>query len=229
MGDEVAGVAGTPGVSGDEARCGVAATHPCVRRRRCRRRRPTGIDDVGGCGTQDAPSAASIPVPEAAELLRKLQYVQSEPSAENSDSPKTATATCPSGTVVVGTGFQMAWNTGEELVSSVVPTETTVSVTAHEDETGAVDDWSTYEGHWAYCSDGKLPVSAGFTVNLNRNVLVSHFYGYPGQDYSYVIAREDEDGSPTTWTLTVDVVCVTPAPEIPSRPTRVSRTQGGPP
>lgn len=280
-----------------------------------------------GAAAPAAPSSGSgagIPEPVEAELLRNLQHVQSDASPEDSTSPKTAIATCPSGTVVVGTGFQMAWNTGEELVTRVVPTETTVSVTAHEDETGEVDDWSitafaacaarpddyrivrsegsessvglrsqraycphgtvplglgwvvskgaggevtvteartlpgasvtisaaeddtayaddwsleataicadvdgfevvsdteatpgTYDIHHAYCSDGKLPVSAGFTVGLNRNVVVSHFYAYPDQDYSYVIAKEDEDGSPTTWTFTVDVVCVTPAPTFP--------------
>jgi len=80
--------------------------------------------------------------------LRNLQTA-SDFSADDSTSPKTVTATCPTGTVVVGTGFYL-YPTAEKLVGSVIPTETSVTVTAAEDETGYSDDWSLTAN--AYCA-----------------------------------------------------------------------------
>ncbi|MGZ5365979.1 MAG: hypothetical protein ACXWD5_18055 [Mycobacterium sp.] len=81
-------------------------------------------------------------------FLRNLQTATNF-SADDSTSPKTVTATCPTGTVVVGTGFYL-YPTAEKMVSSVVPTESSVTVTAAEDETGYSDDWSL-TAH-AYCA-----------------------------------------------------------------------------
>ena len=257
-----------------------------------------------------------IPIPIA---LGTRQYV-SDTSEEDNYFYKTARATCPTGTVVVGTGVSFINNDDQVYVDAIIPSETTVSVSAYADETGHPGDWSitamatcaarprnytivheqdalasiedrsysaycpsgsqplapgfrifrsygqvsvtgvraflgtankvtvsaseddtgqsgdwrteayavcasnvagleiateadwaarTYEVDHAYCPAGKEALGAGFDTNHNGDVLISHFFGYPEPDYSYVIAREDEDGAPATWTLIVDAICVT--------------------
>ena len=103
-----------------------------------------------------APTALARPAPPTGPpsptvdlpFLRNLQTA-SDISADDSTSPKTVTATCPTGTVVVGSGFYL-YPTAEKLVSSVVPTDTSVTVTAAEDETGYSDDWTLTAN--AYCA-----------------------------------------------------------------------------
>jgi hypothetical protein len=74
---------------------------------------------------------------------------EEEESASNSVSPKTVTAHCPSGKVVVGTGYDIVGgknDAGKEtdvVVDEVSPSNTNVEVTAIEEiRTGA--DWSVY-------------------------------------------------------------------------------------
>jgi hypothetical protein len=74
---------------------------------------------------------------------------EEEESASNSVSPKTVTAHCPSGKVVVGTGYDIVGgknDSGKEtevVVDEVSPFSTNVEVTAIEEtRTGA--DWSVY-------------------------------------------------------------------------------------
>lgn len=100
--------------------------------------------------THARPVQPGPPIPPVVDtpFLRNLQTATNS-SVDDSTSPKTVTATCPTGTVVVGTGFYL-YPTAEKLVGSVVPTETTVTVTAAEDETGLADDWSL-TAH-AYCA-----------------------------------------------------------------------------
>jgi hypothetical protein len=285
---------------------------------------------VAATGAAAAAGPASELEPQLAEFLRNVQYVESAPSALDSASHKTVVVKCPANTVVVGTGVSTVSGDREVYIEQIVPTETSVSVSASEDETGHAGDWSItaravcaaepdgyeivqsagrassmgvrsqpaycphgavplglgwrldygtasrggrgqltvtearplpgasvtisaseddtglastwtleaiaicgdvdgfevvsevypspgdYQGGWAYCPAGKLPIGGGFTVNLERNVLIDHVYGFPGQDYSYVIAKEDEDRSPSPWTLTVDAMCATPAPTVPA-------------
>lgn len=62
------------------------------------------------------------------------------PSGYDSSSPKNAVATCPFGKKVVGIGYQIGtFAPGQVHVTSVVPTADTVTVTAYEDDNGAVD------------------------------------------------------------------------------------------
>ena len=94
------------------------------------------------------PSPPSPPVPKnPGYVLRNVQYVSSPPSVEDSHFYKTATVTCPTDTVVVGT-VSMVNNDNQVLVNYIIPTDTTVSVSAYEDETGHSGDWnSTGDGH----------------------------------------------------------------------------------
>jgi len=74
---------------------------------------------------------------------------EEEESASNSVSPKTVTAHCPSGKVVVGTGYDIVGgknDSGKEtdiVVDAVTPESTNVEVTAIE-ETRNGADWSVY-------------------------------------------------------------------------------------
>ena len=86
---------------------------------------------------------------EASEIgVNGLQRVEKE-SVENSASPKQVTASCPSGKVLVGTGFDIfggksggSPNAQTDVVMDfVIPGSTSVTAAAYEDEaTGA--DWS---------------------------------------------------------------------------------------
>jgi hypothetical protein len=265
------------------------------------------------------PGGLTNPTPDyLRQPLLNLQYVTGSPSAEDSYFYKTATVECPDDTVVVGTGFSFVNNDDQVYINHVVPTETTVSVSAYEDETGHSGDWSitamaacasepsdysieyqrgisgtfskltfascangseplglgflvfrgygevtvtraqalpftsndavieaidddtghtenwrldayaicasdvlgleretvldpAADGHeveTAPCDTGKRAISAGWDLDYNDDLLVSHAYGYPDQDYSYVIARDDEDSDTTVYPFIIDAICV---------------------
>ena len=97
------------------------------------------------------------------------------------------------------------------------PATSNVTISASEDDTGVTPEWNveaiaicgqvaglevaseteltpgTSEVVTPHCPAGKTPIGAGFTFNLDPNVLFSQMYAFPGQDYSYALAREDED------------------------------------
>ena len=72
-----------------------------------------------------------------------LEYVSFSTPAD-SGSAKVATATCPAGKKVVGTGVRLLGDAGQVVVDDVVPSPglTSVSVAAYEDGTGYAGNWS---------------------------------------------------------------------------------------
>lgn len=76
-----------------------------------------------------------------------LTYV-SFSTASNSTSPKAATATCPAGKKLIGTGARLIGDAGQVLLDDIVPSAglTSTSVVAYEDQTGYAGNWQL----WAY-------------------------------------------------------------------------------
>jgi len=59
---------------------------------------------------------------------------------------RVVTATCPAGTVVYGTGWQIEGARGQVIVDHVIPTKTSVSISAYEIDGGIT---SGYAGNWS--------------------------------------------------------------------------------
>lgn len=78
-----------------------------------------------------------------------LTYV-SFSTASDSSSSKFATATCPAGKKVVGTGARLIGDAGQVMIDDVQPSAslTSVNVSAYEDATGYAGNWSL----WAYAT-----------------------------------------------------------------------------
>lgn len=74
-------------------------------------------------------------------------------SATDSISPKSVTATCPSGQRVIGTGHELTNARGQVLLDDVVPNAalTSVRVEAFEDQDGTTNTWSVTA--YAICAD----------------------------------------------------------------------------
>jgi hypothetical protein len=74
-------------------------------------------------------------------------------SPTDSASPKSVTATCPSGQRVIGTGHELANGRGQVLLDDVIPSAdlTSVRVEAFEDQDGTTNPWSVTA--YAICAD----------------------------------------------------------------------------
>ena len=72
-----------------------------------------------------------------------LTYVSSG-TVSDSGSAKAATATCPAGTKVIGTGVRLSGDAGQVVVDDIQPAAALGSVTAwaYEDSTGYAGNWS---------------------------------------------------------------------------------------
>lgn len=72
----------------------------------------------------------------------------------DSQSPKTATATCPGDTRVVGTGASIGgfgWAIGRVFIEAIIPMTRTVTARASEDEDGIAQNWPLHV--YAICAD----------------------------------------------------------------------------
>lgn len=81
-----------------------------------------------------------------------LTYV-SFSTASDSSAAKTATATCPAGKKVVGTGARLIGDAGQVLIDDIQPSAglTSVTTTAYEDGTGYAGNWTLYA--YATCAN----------------------------------------------------------------------------
>ena len=99
---------------------------------------------------------------DASEIgINGLQRIE-ESSAENSDSPKQVTASCPSSKVLVGTGFDVFGGKSgtspnalnDVMMDFVIPGSTSVTVAAYEDEATSAN-WRVTA--FAICATGGTP------------------------------------------------------------------------
>jgi hypothetical protein len=79
-----------------------------------------------------------------ATSVSNVEVVQDGSSAYNStNAPKSETASCPFAKKLVGLGYEIGtFAEGEVHVTSVVPTDDEVTVTAYEDANGTTESWS---------------------------------------------------------------------------------------
>lgn len=87
-----------------------------------------------------------------APALAGISYV-SFSSPSNSTASRFATATCPAGKKVVGTGARLLGDAGQVLLDDVQPSAglTSVTASAYEDGTGYAGNWSLYA--YATCAN----------------------------------------------------------------------------
>lgn len=151
---------------------------------------------------------------------------------------RVVTATCPAGMVVYGTGWQIEGARGQVMVDHVIPTKTSVSVSAYEIDGGIT---SGYSGNWSLkaiarcgadpggrqivhvntpatsddklglvnCPNGKVPLGGGFEVHgLRDRILVNNLI--ITNLNVQTAAYELIDVSPGTWYIETYGICVTP-------------------
>jgi len=151
---------------------------------------------------------------------------------------RVVTATCPAGKVVYGTGWQIEGARGQVMVDHVIPTKTSVSVSAYEIDGGIT---SGYSGNWSLkaiarcgadpggrqivtantpqtsdnklglvdCPSGKVPLGGGFEVHgLRDRILVNNLI--ITNLNVQTAAYELIDVSPGTWYIETYAVCVNP-------------------
>lgn len=84
--------------------------------------------------------------------LAGIEYVPFS-TLSNSTTPKTATATCPAGKKVVGTGARLLGDAGQVVLDDVMPNAalTAVTASAYEDSTGYGGNWQLYA--YATCAN----------------------------------------------------------------------------
>jgi hypothetical protein len=148
-----------------------------------------------------------------------------------------ATAACPGGYEVVGTGWAIYGGYGHVGVTKVVPTAgDTVEVTAHEDDTGWSGDWdvtayaicvagisgqrvqsfdtgshSGTHGATNGCATDEVTLGGGFEVSGRpRHSRLSTLWPgnvYQGQGLLTVTVKEDDAGTPDDWQLRHHQIC----------------------
>jgi len=159
---------------------------------------------------------------------------------KGSSSPvnRVVTATCPAGMVVYGTGWQIEGARGQVMVDHVIPTKTSVSVSAYEIDGGIT---SGYSGNWSLkaiarcgpdpggrqivhantpatsdnklglvnCPNGKVPLGGGFEVHgLRDRILVNNLI--ITNLNVQTAAYELINVSPGTWYIETSAICANP-------------------
>jgi hypothetical protein len=165
------------------------------------------------------------------------QIVSDTSTPRDSATSHTATANCPGGKDVIGTGWAIDGGDGHVGVTAVVPTVgDDVRVTAHEDDTGWSGDWEvtayaicvagisgqrlqSYEtgshsgthGATNGCDVGEVALGGGFEVfDRPRYTRLSTLWPgnvYDGQGLLTVTVKEDDLGTPDDWRMTHHQIC----------------------
>jgi hypothetical protein len=161
-------------------------------------------------------------------------------SKKSGSSPvnRVVTATCPAGMVVYSTGWQIEGARGQVMVDHVIPTKTSVSVSAYEIDGGIT---SGYSGNWSLkaiarcglepggrqivtantaptsadktglvnCPSGKVPLGGGFEVHgLRDRILVNNLI--INDVNIQTAAYELISISPGTWYIETYGICANP-------------------
>jgi hypothetical protein len=148
--------------------------------------------------------------------------------------PKSVTAACPTGKqLLAGFGLVQTDNRNA-MLSGVVPSLTSVSVSAVEDETGFAGNWNIFSTAAcanpvaglqvlpqrsatnsvnkpytvAFCPTGKRAISLGGTVNAGAGQ-VEWVGAFVDSNSAGFLAFEDQTGFAGNWSQTAYVMCVT--------------------
>lgn len=158
-------------------------------------------------------------------------------TGESSSAAKSATASCPAGTKVLGGGGELAGAPRQLLLHGIAPSNdlAKVTVTAYEDETGTAANWTvtayaicaspaqgvalrTRTGAYAStspryaarpCEPGEVPVGMGgsITGGTGNQLVVQAIHPTIDDRGPGVIAAEDRTGTTATWSLTASTIC----------------------
>lgn len=168
----------------------------------------------------------------ASAAMPGLEIVPPATSATNSTSFKSATAFCPAGKVVVGTGARINGGGGDIVLDEVIPFENRVTVGAFEDEDGTTANWSVtafavcanrpsgytitsatstsavrFETELsANCPAGRRALGGGAEVAGGAGE-VSIDDVFPGQTSSHTKGFADQNGTTKSWSLTAYAIC----------------------
>lgn len=114
--------------------------------------------------------------------ISNVQIVHQDSVINNLGTPKTAVATCPFGTRVVGTAFEALGPEGEVMVTKIDPTDYAVSVKAYPDDTGIAGSWGVTA--WAVCASAP----AGLEI-VSRTLTPANPSGWNYMDVHTVCPR----------------------------------------
>lgn len=170
-----------------------------------------------------SPASAAVP---------GLEIMPPATSATNSASFKSASAVCPSGKVVVGTGARINGGGGDVVLDEVIPREDRVTVGAYEDEDGTAANWSVtafavcanrpsgytitsatstsavrFETELsATCPAGRRALGGGAEVTGGLGE-VSIDDVFPSDTASHSKGFADPTGNPRAWSLRAYAIC----------------------
>ncbi len=160
-------------------------------------------------------------------------------SANDSTSPKSASASCGSGRSLVGSGFSINGADGQVGLAKVVPAIDHVFVEAYEDDNGTNSTWSvtayaicayapsglhlittatspnsnTAQGTDLSCASNETQLSGGLNiVGGGPDVTIAELKpatSWQGHSLESAKAFEDFDGTSATWSTTVLAMCAT--------------------
>jgi hypothetical protein len=172
----------------------------------------------------------------ASPAIGTVQIV-SAASGFDSASSHTATATCPSGKQVYGTGVEMSGNTGQAILDEIIPRTSGVTVTAFEDDTGFAGTWQIRA--YAICgaplpgleivslqkssnSSTILGVDSGCRFSNQRvvgngaeitgglgQVTLAAIVTSLSSRFASAFGQEDAGGTTANWTLRTYTICAT--------------------
>ncbi|MFC3890717.1 hypothetical protein ACFOWZ_04475 [Lentzea rhizosphaerae] len=169
------------------------------------------------------PASAAVP---------GLEIAPPATSASNSSEFKSATASCPAGKVVVGTGARINGGGGDVVLDEVVPREGSVFVGAYEDEDGTTANWSVtafavcanrpsgyiitnavsttavrFETELsATCPAGRRALGGGAQITGGLGE-VSIDDVFPGETSSHTKGFADQTGNAGAWSITAFAIC----------------------
>lgn len=169
------------------------------------------------------------------------QIVQAT-SAFDSGNFKSVVATCPAGKRVTGTGFHLLGAQGDIVVDDLIPSASSVRVSATEDQDGTTANWkvtalavcadplpgleivtatsrfgqSALSGASAVCPSNKRVVGTGADL-INGAGQISLSNVMLRQDAVHAYGTDDQDGYTGSWAVTAYAVCANPLPGLEYR------------
>jgi hypothetical protein len=187
-----------------------------------------------------APAAAAVP---------GAEFVWPERPPATSEPVKSAAASCPAGKRTIGAFAFTSGNTGDVVITTLLPTSTAVIAIAREDQDGTTDDWQLHvqlicadplpglmivstssadnsvdKQVTATCPAGRRLLTAGWhLLDSGGEVFLNQVAQSAALDRVSVTGMEDQDGLAGDWRLATYAVCADPLPGLELR-TAVSPT-----
>ena len=192
-----------------------------------RRRRTSGMAAVTGLATAMVMTAHAAPAA-AFPISGVVQVAYT--TANDTDPSKVAPVDCPTGKVVIGTGWRIYPEQREVVIEDVIPYRDSVLAVAKADETGA-SNWSLTvfatcasepAGYQivtgpslsssgdktpiAFCPDPKVTIGVGFAMAGASGQMVLTSLN-PEPDFVSMTAYEDDTGTGVTWNANAYAIC----------------------